>query len=159
MAPGRLQRLMNFYPPLLGAGIRVRHISSDWTLARVELRLGMVNRNQHGSAFGGSIGAMSDAFFALLLMNQLGSDYHVWDKQAHIDYVSPGVGTVFGTFAVPRQVAEQIRTRAQDGQKVLHWFETDLTLRDGTVVAHVRRQVYIRRKRQRTDLEQAAAGR
>ena len=145
--PQRLQRLMNFWPPLLGAGIRVREINEDWTRARVELRLNRINRNQHGSAFGGSIGAMSDAFYALLLMHQLGKDYNVWDRAAQIEYVSPGVGTVHGNFEVPPVVAEEIRSEAASGEKVLHWFETDLTLADGTVVAHVRRQVYIRRKK------------
>ena len=43
-------------------------------------------------------------------------------------------------------MAEQIRAEAESGQKVLHWFETDLTLDDGTVVAHVRRQVYVRKR-------------
>ncbi len=148
--PQRFQRLMNFFPPLLGAGIRVREISDDWTRARVELRLNLFNRNQHGSAFGGSIGAMSDAFYALLVMHQLGTDYNVWDQAAHIEYVSPGVGTVHGLFEVPPEVIEQIREQAASGQKVLHWFETDLTLADGTVVAHIRRQVYIRRKRRVT---------
>ncbi len=156
--PSHFQRLLNFFPPLLGAGIRVREISEDWTRARVELRLNRLNRNQHGSAFGGSIGAMSDAFYALLLMHQLGTGYNVWDQAAHIEYVSPGVGTVHGLFEVPPEVTDEIRRQAASGEKVLHWFETDLTLADGTVVARVRRQVYIRRKKT-PDLETAGDSR
>ncbi|NHN54246.1 DUF4442 domain-containing protein [Calidifontibacter sp. DB0510] len=142
---------MNFFPPLLGMGIRVREFTPDWTVARVELKLNRLNRNQHGTAFGGSIGAMSDAFYALLLMHQLGRDYYVWDQAAEITYVSPGVGTIFGTFEVPKERTEQIRAEAASGEKVLPWFETELTLRDGTVVARVRRQLYVRRKKSATE--------
>ncbi|RNI23085.1 DUF4442 domain-containing protein [Flexivirga caeni] len=137
---------MSLYPPLLGAGIRVVEFSDDWTVCRTELRLNRLNRNQQGTAFGGSIGSMSDAFFALLLWNQLGKGYYVWDTKAEIDYLSPGTGTVHGRFEVPREVAEEVRAAAASGDKVLRWFETDLTLDDGTVVAHVRRQVYVRRR-------------
>lgn len=146
--PRQLNRLMNLWPPLLGAGIRVQHITQDWTHARVKLVLNRFNRNQHGTAFGGSLGAMTDAFYALLLTNQLGEDYKVWDQAAHLEYVSPGTGTVYGVFEVPRDVAERIRARCDAGEKVLHWFELDLTLQDGTVVARARRQVYARKKRE-----------
>lgn len=144
---GTFARIMNLFPPFLGMGLRVKEFSDDWTVCRVELTLNRMNRNQQGTAFGGSIGAMSDAFHALLLMHQLGPDYNVWDKAAEIEYVSPGVSTVYGRFEVPREVAEQIREQAESGEKVLPWFETELTLADGTVVARVRRQLYVRKKR------------
>ncbi|WP_265447371.1 PaaI family thioesterase [Flexivirga meconopsidis] len=144
--PQWLARALSIYPPLLGAGIRVVEFSDDWTVCRTRLRLTRWNRNQQGTAFGGSIGSMSDAFFAILLMNQLGPGYYVWDAKAEIDYRSPGTSTVYGRFEVPRETAEAIRAKAESGSKVLQWFETDLLLRDGTVVAHVRRQVYIRKK-------------
>lgn len=144
----QLARIMNFWPPLLGTGIRVQEIADDWTRARVKLVLNRVNRNQHGTAFGGSIGAMSDAFYALLLMHQLGKDYHVWDQAARIDYVNPGTGTVYGQFEMPADLVAQIRERCDRGEKVLQWFDADLTLADGTVVARVQRQVYARKKRE-----------
>jgi len=146
ISPRWLARAMSLYPPLLGAGIRVVEFSDDWTVCRTELRLNRFNRNQQGTAFGGSIGSMSDAFFALLLWNQLGKGYYVWDTKAEINYLNPGTSTVHGRFEVPRAVAEQIRAEAESGQKVLHWFETDLRLADGTVVANVRRQVYVRKR-------------
>ncbi len=159
MAPSRLQRLMNFYPPFLGMGLKVREFNEDWTVCRVELKLSRFNRNQQGTAFGGAIGAMSDAFHALLLMHQLGTDYHVWDKAAEIDYVSPGVSSVFGRFEVTKEQAEQIRAQAESGEKVLPWFETELTLADGTVVARVRRQLYVRKKRERRTADHLTSAR
>lgn len=147
MSPKTFARLMNFYPPLLGAGIRVREYSDDWTLARVELRLNRWNRNQNGTAFGGSINAMTDAFYPLLLMHQLGTDYVVWDQACEIEFKAPGTGTIFGRYEMPPSVVAEIRAEADAGGKVLRWFETDLRLADGTVVAHAKRLVYVRKKR------------
>lgn len=152
----RLTRIMNFWPPMLGAGIRVQEIDPGWTRARVKLVLNRFNRNQHGTAFGGSLGAMTDAFYALLLMHQLGQDYKVWDQAAQLEYVSPGTGTVYGVFEIPREVTEQIRAKCDAGEKVLHWFEIDLTLGDGTVVARARRQVYARKKREAAQRDASA---
>lgn len=101
MSPQRMARLMNFYPPLLGAGIRVREFNEDWTRARVELRLNRFNRNQNGTAFGGSLNAMTDAFYPLLVMHQIGTDYLVWDKACEIEFKKPGTGTVYAEFEAP----------------------------------------------------------
>lgn len=147
LPPSRQWRLMNFYPPFLGIGLRIYDWTDDWTEVRVKLLLTPINRNTHGTAFGGSIGAMTDAFNALLLIGQLGPDYYVWDTEARVEYVSPGAGTVYATYRVSVEAAEEVRREAASGEKVLRWFETDLTLRDGTVVARARRQVYVRRKR------------
>ena len=39
MSPRTFGRLMNFYPPLVGMGLRVKSFSDDWSEARVELKL------------------------------------------------------------------------------------------------------------------------
>ena len=39
--------------------------------------------------FGGSLYAMTDPFFALMVMHNLSSDYVVWDKSASIDFLAP----------------------------------------------------------------------
>lgn len=161
MTPKQQWRVMNLYPPFLGIGLRIYGWTDDWTEVRVKLLLTPFNRNNHGTAFGGSIGAMSDAFNALLLIGQLGPDYLVWDTEAQVRYVSPGAGTVYATFRVTPEEAEDVRREAASGAKVLRWFDTDLTLKDGTVVAHARRQVYVRLKRgaSRPDLERAESAR
>ena len=82
MSPRLLRWGMNLWPPYLGAGIRVRSIAADWSEASVELRLGLLNRNYVGTHFGGSLFAMTDPFYALLLMHRLGERYLVWDQAA-----------------------------------------------------------------------------
>ena len=76
----QLHKGMKWWPPFLGAGIRVRSLSDDFRDAVVELKLGRLNRNYVGTHFGGSLYAMTDPFFAIMLMHNLGGDYLVWDK-------------------------------------------------------------------------------
>ena len=45
------------------------------------------------------------------------------------------------------EVVAEIREAAAAGDPVLRWFTVDLVLADGTVVAQVRKQLYVRRKR------------
>ena len=48
-----------------------------------------------------------------------------------------------------------MRERARGGAKVLEWFETEITDRDGDVVARVRREVYVREKQRVTEAASA----
>jgi len=52
------ERWINFYPPLLGAGIRAWRI--DQQTIQVEMKLTTLNRNAMGVHFGGSLYAMCD---------------------------------------------------------------------------------------------------
>ncbi|MBB1243255.1 DUF4442 domain-containing protein [Streptomyces durbertensis] len=145
-SPNTLRRAMNWWPPYRFAGIRVLHIADDWSSARVRLRLGRLNRNYFGTHFGGSLFSMSDPFWALLTVSRLGGEYVVWDKAAEIDFVSPGRGEVFADFKLTEDRLEEIRAATTDGGKALPWFENTVTASDGTVVARVRKQLYVRRK-------------
>jgi acyl-coenzyme A thioesterase PaaI-like protein len=143
----RLRRFMNLWPPFLFAGIRVRELSDDFRHARVELRSHWYNRNFVGTHFGGSLFAMTDPFWMIMTMQALGNGYIVWDKAAEIEFVKPGRGTVVAEFRLDDAVLEHIRAATAGNEKLLHWFETAVTDAEGDVVARVRKQVYVRRKR------------
>ena len=85
-SPSGLRRILNLYGPYLGAGVRVRYLAKDYREAQVEMKLRWYNRNYVGTHFGGSLFAMIDPFYMLLLMNSLGRDYIVWDASADIDF-------------------------------------------------------------------------
>lgn len=138
---------MNLWPPFLFAGIRVLDIADDWRSARVVLRRRFYNRNYVGTHFGGSLFAMADPFWMILVLRGLGSGYVVWDKAGEIEFVAPGREDVFAEFAVSDALLEEIREATADGAKYLRWCETDVRTRSGEVVARVRKQLYIRRKR------------
>ena len=146
-AARRLRRLLAFWPPFVFAGIRVVRLDDDFRHARVELRERWYNRNYVGTHFGGSLFAMTDPFWMILLMRRLGGGHRVWDQAAEIRFEKPGRGTVVAEFTLDDAVVESIRAAAAGGDKVLHWFETEVRDAAGDVVARVRKQVYVRRRR------------
>ncbi|WP_243224694.1 DUF4442 domain-containing protein [Microbacterium sp. CIAB417] len=150
ITPRRLAIGMSLWAPNLFSGIRVRRFSADWTRATVELHVNLLTRNYVKTAFGGSMSAMTDPYFFMLVMHQLGRDYVVWDTRGEIEFVKPGRGVLTAEFHVPKEQAAELRERAHGGAKVLEWFETVITDSEGDVVAKVRREVYIREKKRVT---------
>jgi acyl-coenzyme A thioesterase PaaI-like protein len=140
-----LERLINFYPPLLGAGIC--SLTIDKHTIRVELKLTAFNRNIVGTHFGGSLYAMCDPWFMLILMRTLGPDYVVWDKAASIQFLQPGRGTVTALFHIPQERIAEIRLEADGGQKIEPTFGVDVLDAQGQVIAHVEKILYVRRKK------------
>ncbi|WP_119718651.1 DUF4442 domain-containing protein [Cognatilysobacter tabacisoli] len=144
-----LRHGLNLWPPFLFTGVHVTAIADDYRHARVELRMRPWNRNYVRTHFGGSLFAMTDPFWMLLTLQALGRDYIVWDKAGSIDFVKPGRGTVHARFDLDDATLDAIRAATDGGEKHLRWFDTAVVDEDGEVVAHVRKQLYVRRKRAR----------
>ena len=156
MKASTLRHALNLWPPFLFTGIHAVEISPDWRHARVELRMRPWNRNYLKTHFGGSLFAMADPFWMLLLMQRLGPDYYVWDQSGAIDFLRPGRGTVSASFTLDDATVAEVRLATAAGGKYLHWFENEVLDVDGALVARVRKQVYVRRKPDRR-LAQGAA--
>lgn len=142
----KLQRLINFYPPYLGSAVRVTSISEDFRTVEVEMPLRFYNRNYFGTHFGGSLYAMCDPFYALMLVNILGPDYIVWDKAATIRFKKPGKGIMRASFHLSEEHITEIRTQADSQPKVEPQFQVLVKDADGTVVAEVEKLLYVRKK-------------
>ena len=140
-------RWINFYPPLLGAGIRVLHKQSDDYTVKVQLKLTRLNFNAVGTHFGGSLYAMCDPFFMLILLQHMGREYIVWDKAASIQFLKPGRGTVQATFHVPPEQIAELRAQADREGKIEPVFNVDVIDEQGEVVAKVEKRLYIRKKK------------
>lgn len=146
-SPEALRHGMNAWPPFLFSGIRIQEVGADWRSVRVRLRRSRLTSNYVGTLFGGSLFAMTDPFWMVMVLRNLGPEYVVWDKAAQIEFVSPGRSSVTATFVLEESVLTELREAAADGAKVLRWFETDVVADDGTLVARVRKQLYVRRRR------------
>ena len=90
--------VLNLWPPYLGAGVRVTRLRSDWKEVDVEMKLRFWNSNYVGTHFGGSLYSMVDPFYMLMLIENLGRDYIVWDKSASVRFKKPGKGKVSASF-------------------------------------------------------------
>ncbi len=142
-----LRRVLNIWPPFLFTGIRVEAWSDDWRQARVRLRKHWYSSNFVGTQFGGSLFAMTDPFWMIMTVEALGHDYIVWDKAGAIDFVAPGREAVFAEFHLEDSVLDEIRAATAGGEKYLRWFETEVKTASGELIARVRKQIYVRRKR------------
>lgn len=143
-----LRRGMNLWPPFALSGIRVLEVSPDHRRVVVRLRRSRLTSNYVGTLFGGSLFSMTDPFWMIMVMRNLGPGYVVWDKAGEIEFVSPGRSDVTATFELEPAVLDELRAEAADGRKVLRWFPVDVVAADGTVVARVRKQLYVRRVRE-----------
>lgn len=141
-----LRRAVNLWPPFLGAGIRVQHIAPDMKSIDVEMKLRWWNANYVGTHFGGSLFAMTDAFYMLMLMANLGRDYIVWDKAATIRYRKPGKGTVRAEFRLTDAQLDDIREKLKTLPKYEPVFKVEVKDEQGTVIAEVEKLLHVRRK-------------
>src|SRR5579862_8282552 len=141
-----LRRAVNLWPPFLGAGIRVTHVAPDMKAIDVEMKLRWWNANYVGTHFGGSLFAMTDAFYMLMLMANLGPDYVVWDKAASIRYRKPGRGTVRAEFRLSESQIDEIREKLKTLPKYEPVFAVDVKDADGVVIAEVEKLLHVRLK-------------
>ena len=139
---------MTFYPPYLGAGVRVQHISDDFRDIQVSMGLSWYNRNYVGTQFGGSLYSMVDPFYMLMLMENLGRQFIVWDKAADIDFIAPGKGPVFARFSIDETLLDEIRRQTANGEKYLPQLQVDIHDGAGALVARVQKTLYVRLKPQ-----------
>jgi acyl-coenzyme A thioesterase PaaI-like protein len=138
--------LVNLYGPYLLAGVHVTRVADDLSRIDVELRLRPWNRNYVGTHFGGSLFAMADPWFMIMLLERLGRGYVVWDKAASIRFRRPGRGTVRARFEVPPERLAEIRRAADAGGKVEPVFTARIEDDAGELVAEVEKVLSVRRK-------------
>lgn len=139
--------MINLYPPMIGAGVRVDLVADDWRRVEVRLPLTWRNRNYVGTHFGGNMFTMVDPFYMIMLINILGSDYLVWDQRACIDFKKPGKGTLRATFQLDDETLRKFEEGTRGGAKFLHDLAVDIVDEEGDVVARVVKTIYARRKR------------
>ncbi|MBI5549377.1 MAG: DUF4442 domain-containing protein [Deltaproteobacteria bacterium] len=141
----QLTRVLNLYPPYLGAGVRVRELGPRGYEASMAQR--PWNSNYFGAHFGGSLYSMCDPFFALILMKNLGPGYAAWDKSATIRFRKPGQGRVTARFEVPEDRISEIRRQVDAHGKSEPVFTTQVLDERGELVAEVEKHVHVRKAR------------
>jgi hypothetical protein len=141
-----LRWVFNIYPPYLGAGIRVRHIAPDFREIRVEMVYRFWNKNYVGTTFGGSMASMADPFYMLMLLENLGRDYIVWDKKSTIHFKRPGTGSLFANFSFSEEEIRSIKEKADTSPKYEPTYIVQIKNQANEVVAEVEKTLYIKKK-------------
>ncbi|MDA8138053.1 MAG: DUF4442 domain-containing protein [Desulfobacteraceae bacterium] len=146
MTPALFRLLINCYPPYWGTGISVKRLSSDYRRLTIQMKSRFYNRNYVGTHFGGSLYAMTDPFYMLMLIQNLGKEYWVWDKSASIDFIKPGRGPVTAEFRIDQALIDTIYSQTAEGQKYLPELPVEVKDQNGEIVARIIKTLYIRRK-------------
>ena len=149
--PKRLKRLLNLYPPYIGAGVTVSYISEDWTELHVSMSLRWFNRNAVGTHFGGSLYSMVDPHLMLLLMQLLGKEYLVWDKSADIEFIKASKMKVTSVIKISNEDLVLIRSNTDSGKKYFRNFTVEIRDEDGDLVASVKKTIYLRKKQHQVE--------
>jgi len=138
--------MINWYPPYIGAGIKLKQVNQDKTRMEVELRKTWFNKNLFGTHFGGSLYAMCDPFYVFIVHNYLGRGYVVWDKSAEIKFIKPGTGKVRAIFEISQEKLLHLKGEVDSVGKHTAIFETVITNDRDELVATVRKEIYMRKK-------------
>ena len=146
ITPKLLKLGFNLYPPYLGAGVKVTHISEDWRELRVAMSLRWFNRNAVGTHFGGSLYSMVDPHLMLLLIQLLGNEYWVWDKSAEIEFIKASKQKVTSIIKILSEDLAEIKRNTNDGEKYFHEFVIEVKDEDNDLVAKIRKIIYAEEK-------------
>ncbi|MCB9360958.1 MAG: DUF4442 domain-containing protein [Flavobacteriales bacterium] len=137
---------LNLWPPFIGTGIWIKEITSDYSYIKIEMKLRPWNKNIVGSHFGGSLYAMTDPFYMLMLLHLLGKDYIVWDKSAKINFIKPGKETVYAEFSLSKNRIAEIKHITENQYKYEPIFNILIKNKKGEIIAEVEKELYIRKK-------------
>lgn len=136
----------NFIPAYRSTGAWIRFISDDWQEVHVELSLNLLTRNYVGSIFGGSIYSSLDPLYMIMIMENLGKDYVVWDKAASVRFLRPGKGKLRARFLIDNQFLDSLRKDIE----VKNELDAELTVsylnEENKVCSEVTKIIYIAKK-------------
>jgi acyl-coenzyme A thioesterase PaaI-like protein len=143
-----LLRLYSYWPPFFFAGVSIEQVAKDLRFVRVTLKERLWNRNYVGTHFGGLLYAMVDAPYMIMVMENIGPRYIVWDKAASIKFIKPGRGTVQAIFQIDDMILDEIRQQVDQSPKGKIDYALTVDVRDqtGDVVCSVEKVLYIRKK-------------
>jgi acyl-coenzyme A thioesterase PaaI-like protein len=137
----------NWFPAYRGTGGRITYIAHDFREIRIRLPLNRRTRNYVGTIFGGSMYGAVDPVHMVMLIQNLGRDYVVWDKAASIRFRRPGRTTLHARFVLDAAELDSIRDALRDATAIDRTYVVDLTDDEGTVHATVEKVIHIRRKK------------
>lgn len=141
-----LFKVLNLYPPFLGAGVKVKRLNKEGTKIEVSMNLTRLNKNYVGTHFGGSLYSMCDPFYMLILIQLLGRDYIVWDKAATINFKRPGRGRVHAIFEVTNDLFQSIKNEVDEKGRHEPILLVEVKDSEGNVVCEITKTLWIKKK-------------
>ncbi|WP_299548007.1 DUF4442 domain-containing protein [Seonamhaeicola sp.] len=125
---------------------KIVEVSDDLHRVKIKIPISFRNRNYVGTIFGGSLLSATDPIYMIQLLNILGDDYIVWDKEANIKYKRPAREDVFAEFIfteeeVTKIKADVTKSKEIDIVKTLH-----IVTHKKVVIAELTKTLYVASK-------------
>ncbi len=137
---------LSLYPTYLASGIKITKVSKDYRYIRVEMDLNFYNRNYVGSHFGGSLFAMTDPFYMLMFLKNLGPNYIVWDKKACIEFIKATTEDVYAEFHLSYDIIQAIKDELINQKSYEKTFTVEIkTKSNNDKIAKVEKTLYFRK--------------
>lgn len=137
--------MMNLWPPLWGQGIRIVYISPDFREVRTRLFFRWYNRGNPGTSFGGALFSMTDPFYAIMLLKNLGDGFTVWDQAATIAFLRPARETVEASFILRDEQIDMLHQRMLQSESCSLDLPVAIDTLGGLRVASVTRTLHVQR--------------
>jgi hypothetical protein len=141
-----LLKFWNFWPPFLFTGIKVVKMAPDFKHIIAKLKLRSWNANYIGTQYGGSIFSLSDPFYMIMLMKNLGPGFKIMDKSAMIYFFKPGKTDLTAEFNLTDADINAIKKVLETNFKMEWSREVEIKDTSNTVVARVVKVIHIQKK-------------
>lgn len=123
---------------------RIIEVSDDIQEVKIKIRLSYKNSNYVGSIFGGSLFSATDPVYMVQLINILGSEYVVWDKESTIKFKRPAKETVYANFQFTSEEIAKIKEDVAQKQEIDILKKLNITNKEGSVIiAEVSKTIYV----------------
>ncbi|AOW19984.1 DUF4442 domain-containing protein [Urechidicola croceus] len=120
------------------------YISKDMYEIKVKIPLNYKNRNYAGTIFGGSLFSATDPIYMIQLIEILGRNYIVWDKDAEIKYKRPARSTAFADFKFSESEIKKIKEEVKINGEFNLIKTLNITNEDSSIVfANLKKTIYI----------------
>lgn len=138
--------IMNLWPVFLFSGIKIVKRTKNYRHFIVKLKLRFWTANLVGTQYGGSMFSMTDPFYMMMLMKNLGPKYVIWDKSATIHYLKPGKTDVIAEFILTQEDIDNIlKTLEEHGR--MHWVrKIEIKDKNQEVIAEVEKVISIKKR-------------
>lgn len=134
----------NFAPMYRRSTGRLYYVSEDLLEVKVKIPISWKNRNYVGTIFGGSMSSATDPIYMIQLMNILGNNYVVWDKEATIKFKRPARSSAYADFIFTAEEIARIKSDIAENNEINLVKKVNITSKDGsTVFAELTKTIYV----------------
>ncbi|MBY0244919.1 MAG: DUF4442 domain-containing protein [Sphingobacteriaceae bacterium] len=142
-----LKWVLCFYPPLFFQRIWIKKFHKDFKGVDVKISNSFLNRNYNASIFGGTIYAATDPFYAIIfdqLMQRRGFKVRAWLKSASIQYIKPGLGTLYFTLVITDEMIKEAEDTLRLNGKFVKSYPIEIFNKEGELCAIATNEIYLR---------------